>query len=90
MKKEKITTKDEYNQFGHAMSKPLSYGCIKKMKSPTLLEFKGILDSLSHGDNVGHLLDVDTKFHNRNSKTMLFDKIYAPIFEKNKTVWAYK
>ena len=56
----------------------------KKMKSPTLLEFKGILDSLSHEDNVGHLFDVDIKFHNRNSKTMLFDEIYAPFSRKTK------
>ena len=60
------------------------------MKSPTLLEFKGILDSLSHEDNVGHLFDLDIKFHNGNSKTMLFDEIYVPIFEKSKTIWAYK
>ena len=40
---------DEDNQYGNAMTKPLPYGCIKKMtKTPTLSEFNAILNSLSH------------------------------------------
>ena len=56
---------DENNQYGMGMTKPLPYGCIKKQdKVPTLIEFNMILDSLSHNDNIGHLFNVDLKFHN--------------------------
>ena len=73
---------DKNNQYGHAMTKPLPYGCIKKIKTPTLLKFNRILDSISHEDTIGHLFIVDTKFHNKNPKAMLFNEIYLPIFEK--------
>ena len=67
------------------MTKPLSYSCIKKQEyAPSLLEFNKILDKISHEDKIGHLFIVDIKFHNKNPKTMLFNEIYPPIFEKNK------
>ena len=67
--------------------KPLLYGCIKKMtKISTLYELNAILISLSHTDKIGHLFIVDIKFHNKNEKTMLFNEIYTPIFEKNKII----
>ena len=52
------------------------------MKTPSLLQFNHILDSVSHEDNIGHLFVVDIKFDNRNPKTNLFNEINAPIFEK--------
>ena len=94
MQKKRITTKilkmGKNNQYGQAMTKPLPHGCIKKMKTSFFLEFKRILGSVSHEDNIGHLFVVDIKFHNRILKTMLFNEIYAPIFEKNKTVQAHE
>ena len=76
---------DENNQYGQAMTKPLPYGYIKKQGHvPNLLESTKILDRISHEDPVGHLFIVDIKFHNKNSKTLLFNEIYPPIFEKNK------
>ena len=89
--KKRVTTKilkiDENNQCGNAMMKPLLYGCIKKMtKIPTLSELNAILISLSHTDKIGYLFIVDIKFHNKNEKTMLFNEIYTPIFEKNKII----
>ena len=48
------------------------------------------MDSVSHEDNIGHLFVVDIKFLNRNPKTMLFNEIHAPIFEKNKTDQAHE
>ena len=36
------------------------------------------------------MLIADIKFHDKNPKTMLFNEIYTPIFEKNKTVQAYE
>ena len=90
-KKKRITTKilkiDKNNQYRQAMTKPLCYSCIKKKKekkkTPTLLEFNRILDSISHEDTIGHLFIIDKNFHNKNLKAMLFNKIYPPIFEKN-------
>ena len=74
---------DENNQYGNAMTKPLPYGCKKKVsKVPFLLEFNMILDNISDRDKVGHLFIVDIKFHNKNEKTMLFNEIYTRIFEK--------
>ena len=82
---------DENNQCGNAMTKPLPYGCIKKAsKVPFLLEFNMILDSISETDKVGHLFIVDIKFHNKNEKTMLFNEIYTPIFEKKEVIQAHQ
>ena len=79
----KILKMDENNQYGQAMTKALPYGCIKKQEHPlSLLEFNKILDKISHDDKIGHLFIVDTKFHNKNSKTSQFNEIYSPIFEK--------
>ena len=79
MKTKRITTKvlkmDGNNQYGQAMAKLLPYDCIKKMKTPSLSEFNRILSNISHEDKIGHLLVVDIKFHDKNPKTMLFNKI---------------
>ena len=76
---------DENNQHGQAITKPLRYGCIKKQEHvPSLLELNKILDRISQEDPVGHLFIVDIKFHNKNSKALLFNEIYPPIFEKSK------
>ena len=69
------------------MTKPLPCGCIKKQKRvPTLSQFNKILDSLDHNDPIGHLFTVDIKFHDVNEKNLLFNEIYAPIFEKTKQI----
>ena len=82
----KIIKMDKNNQYGMAMAKPLPYGCIKKKKDqpPTLAEFSKILNEISHKDSVGHLLIVDIKFNDINPKTLLFNELHPPIFEKNK------
>ena len=82
---------DENNQYRQAMTKPLPYGCIKKQEHvPNMNEFNKILDKISHDDNIGHLFIVDIKFHNVNPKTLVFNEIYPPIFEKNKTMEPYE
>ena len=83
----KILKMDENNQYSNAITRPLPYGCIKRApKVPSLLEFNRILDSLSHEDKIGHLFIVDIKFFNKNEKTLLFNEIYTPIFEKEKII----
>ena len=80
----KIPKMDENNQFGRAMTKALPYRCIKRQgHPPSLVEFNKILDRISREDNIGHLFTVDIKFPNKNHKTLLFNEIYPPIFEKN-------
>ena len=43
-----------------------------------------ILDKIPYDDKIGYLSIVDIKFHNKNPKTLLFNEIYPPAFEKNK------
>ena len=81
----KILKMDENNQYGMAMTKLLPCACIKKKENPpSLVEFCKILDNLSHDDNIDHLFIVDVKFHDVNPKTLLFNELYPPIFEKDK------
>ena len=87
----KILIMDENNQYGQAMTKPLQYGCIKKKEHvPSMSEFNKILDKIPHDDNIGHLFIVDIKFHNINPRTLLFNKIFPPIFEMNKEKEPYE
>ena len=51
---------------------------------PTLAEFNKTINEISHEDSVGHLFIVDIKFSDINPKTLLFNEIYPPIFEKKK------
>ena len=70
---------DENNQCGKAMAKPFPHDCIKKQEhSLSLLEFNKILDKIPYDDK------IDIKFYNKNPKTLLFNEIYSPAFEKNK------
>ena len=87
----KILKMDENNQYEQTMTKPFPYGCIKKQEHvPSMTEFNKILDKISHNNNIGHLFILDIKFHNVNPKTLLFNEIYPPIFEKNKKMEPYE
>ena len=67
------------------MTKLLPYSCIKRQEHPpSLVEFIKILDRISHEDKIGHLFVINIKFYDKNPKTLLFNEIYPPIFEKNK------
>ena len=62
---------DKNNQYVQPMTKPLPYGCIEKMKTPSLSEFNRILlNSISH-DKIRLLFVVDIKFHDKNPKTVI-------------------
>ena len=81
----------EDTQYVMAMTKPLPYGCIKKQGTVTSsTKFNRILDTISHEDKIGHFFIVDIKFHDINEKMLLFNKIYPPVFEKNKKVDSYE
>ena len=76
---------DENNQYGMAMTRPLPYGCIKrKLTVPSFEEFEQLLKSVTLEDKVGHIFTVDIEFSDINPKMLLFNEIFAPVFEKQK------
>ena len=81
----KIIKMDENNQYGMAMTKPLPHGCIKK-KVLTINKHNELLKNVTLEDKIGHLFTVDIEFADINEKTLLFNEIYPPIFEKNKKI----
>ena len=87
----KIIKIDENNQYGFVMTKPLPHGCIKKKENlPTFEELAVLLENLTLEDKLGHLFVVDIKFADINKKTLLFNEIYPPIFEKHKKIDLYE
>ena len=83
----KIIKMDENNQYGQAMTRPLPYGCIKREKYvQSLEELSELLKSVTLEDKLGDLFTVDIEFADVNPKTLLFNEIYPPIFEKNKKI----
>ena len=75
---------DENNQYGMAMTRPLSYGRIKRKSIvPNFEELEQLLKSVSLEDKIGRIFTVDIEFLDINPKTLLFNEIFPPIFEKN-------
>ena len=73
------------------MTKPLPYGCIKKKENlPTLEELAVLLENVTLEDKLGHLFVVNVKFADIFEKTLLFNEIYPPVFEKQKKIDPYK
>ena len=67
------------------MTKPLPYGCIKKQeKLPNSAELEQLLKSITLEDKIRHLFTVDIEFFDINPKTLLFNEMFLPIFEKKK------
>ena len=82
---QKILKHDESNQYGYAMTKPLLTGCIKKQdKVPNWKKFNFILETVDLHDTIGHLfvLDIVFNYAQPNAKTLIYNKTYCPIFEK--------
>ena len=53
---------------------------------PTLEELKELLANVTLTDKLGHLFVVDIVFDKVNEKTLLFNELYPPIFEKKKQI----
>ena len=83
----KILKLDENNRYGHAMTKPLPTGCIKNDSDLSWKTFNLLLESVSLEDKIGHLYIVDIKFdyENATEKQIVYNEIYPPIIEKQKT-----
>ena len=88
----KVLKMDENNQYGNAMTQPLPYGCIKNKwkKITSLRESNMIHNKVSHTVKMSHLFIVDIKFHVKNEKTLSFNEMYSPIFEKSKLIKPYE
>ena len=86
----KIIKMDESNQYGMAMTRPLSYGCIKRQFTvPSFEELEQLLKSVTLEDKIGHIFTVDIEFSDINPKTLLFNEIFPPIFQKHKKILPY-
>ena len=79
---------DENNQYGNAMTKPMSTGCIKKEHQPTWRTFNILLERVDVDDPVGHLLVVDISFDYEKAtpRQRLYNEIYPSIIEKQKII----
>ena len=83
----KIIKMDENNQYGMAMTRPLPYGCIKRKQTvPNFEQLEQLLKSVTLEDKIGYIFTVDIKFLDINPKTLLFNEIFPPIFEKHKKI----
>ena len=81
----KIRKPDQNNQYGYAMTKPLSTGCIKQLeKMPSWKKCNLLLKALDLDNKLGHLFVVDIDFNAAEADTGTFMdiEVYTPIFEK--------
>ena len=74
-----------------AMTKPLLDGCIKRQFTvPSFEELEQLLlktrKSVTLEDKIGHIFTVDIEFSDINPKTLLFNQIFPPVFEKHKNI----
>ena len=81
---------DENNQYGFVMTKPVPMkpGCIKENNPPTWLKFNLLLETVDLDDPIGHLFVADIFFDEKNAteKHNLYNEIFPPIIEKQKTL----
>ena len=61
-----------------------------KKNLPTLEELKDLLANVTLEDKIGHLFVVDIIFYDINEKTIFFNELYPPIFEKNRIIEPYE
>ena len=87
-----IIIRDENNQYVFAMTKPLPVGVIKKKDGvPTLQELEQILAGVKPTDEFGHMFIVDLMFvGGENLKILLYNELYPPFFEKDKTMESFE
>ena len=73
------------------MTRPLPYGCIKRKKKVlSIEELTELIKNVTLEDKIGHIFTLDIDFSDVNEKTLLFNEIYPPIFEKKKKISPYE
>ena len=75
---------DENNQYGFAMIKPMSTGCIKEKDLLCWLDFHILLETVDSNVSIGHLFIVDIIFDRKNAteKQLPYNEIIPLIIEK--------
>ena len=70
------------------MTRPMPTGCIKEYPSPSFREFNLLLYGVTLDDPYGHLFIVDIEFNEKEAteREMLYNEIFPPIIEKQKTL----
>ena len=53
-------------------------------------ELNDLLKNVTLADKISHLFTADIEFPDINEKTLLFNEIYPPIFEKKKKISPHK
>ena len=84
----KILKLNENNQYGNGMTKPLPTGCIKDDNDISWETFNFLLESVSFEDKIEHLyiVDIEFDFKNVTEREYVYNEIYPPIIEKQKTI----
>ena len=84
----KILKLNEKNQYGNGMTKPLPTGCIKDDNDISWETFNFLLESVSFEDKIEHLyiVDIEFDFKNVTEREYVYNEIYPPIIEKQKTI----
>ena len=59
---------------------------VREFTVPSCEELKQLLKAITLEDKIGHIFTVNIEFSNINPKTLLFNEIFPPIFEKNKII----
>lgn len=80
---------DENNQYDYLMMKLLSKGFIKRQEKLLILkQFNMLLETLDLDNQIGHWFVVDIEFNavEATAKTLRYNQIYTPVFEKDKIV----
>ena len=73
------------------MTRPLPYSCIKRKKKVlSIEELTELIKNVTLEDKIGHIFTLDIDFSDVNEKTLLFNEIYPPIFEKKKKISPYE
>ena len=73
-----------------AITRPLPYGCIKRQFTvPNFEELEQLLKSVTLENKIGHIFAVDIEFLDINPKTLLFNELFPPIFQKHKKIRPY-
>ena len=85
----KIIKMDKNNQYEMAIQGYCHTVALKAKKNiylPNFEELEQLLKSVTLEDKIGHIFTIDIEFSDINPKTLLFNEIYPPIFEKHKKI----
>ena len=85
----KLIKFDENNQYGFAMTKPMSIGSVKE-KSPSWVEFNLLMKKVSLDDPIDHIFVVDVEFEHEKATDcqIMYNEIFPPFTDKQTRIEA--